>query len=256
MKLDAARITAYAAPISGGPVAVDWALAAPVDWPPEDLERDPPAGASFAPIAPAALKRSNYDAWTKQFTAWLAANSAIELLKSPSTGEVSRPDESERDFRARLQQASRESRDASVDALRRKFALKIASIEERLRRARQAVARETEQATGQKIQTAISVGATLVGALFGRKAMSAGTVGRATTAMRGVGRSMKESEDIARANETVAALEQQRRQLDDDLAAETGRLEAVHDAVSEPLEAIAVKPKKQRGDQAHRACLE
>ena len=44
------------------------------------------------------------------------------MLRSPSTGETSRPDESERDFRARLQQASRESRDRALDALRRKYA--------------------------------------------------------------------------------------------------------------------------------------
>jgi hypothetical protein len=37
----------------------------------------------------------------------------------------------------------------------------------------------------------ISIGATVVGALFGRKLGSVGNVGRATTAMRGVSRSAR-----------------------------------------------------------------
>ena len=103
----------------------------------------------------------------------MSANETLELLKSPSTGEVSGADESERDFRARLQHKGREARDEAVEALRKKYGPKQAALDERLRRARQAVERESEQATGAQLQTAISVGATLVGALFGRKTVSA-----------------------------------------------------------------------------------
>jgi hypothetical protein len=51
----------------------------------------------------------------------------------------------------------------------------------------------------------ISVGATVLGALLGRKAVSATTLGRATTAARGVGRSIEQQQDVARAREDVAA---------------------------------------------------
>ena len=64
---------------------------------------------------------------------------------------------------------------------------KQAALAERLRRAEAAVEREQQQASQPKLQTALSVGATLLGALLGRKAISAGTLGRATTAARGVG---------------------------------------------------------------------
>jgi hypothetical protein len=45
--------------------------------------------------------------------------------------------------------------------------------------------RETGQAKQQYVQTAISVGATLLGALLGRKTVSTSALGRATTAARG-----------------------------------------------------------------------
>ena len=74
--------------------------------------------------------------------------------------------------------------------------------------------------------------------------MTASTLGRATTAVRGVGRSMKESEDISRAKETVEAIQQQRQALEDDLKAETATLEAAGDPATETFERISVKPKR------------
>jgi hypothetical protein len=74
--------------------------------------------------------------------------------------------------------------------------------------------------------------------------MSAGTIGRATTAARGVGRSMKESEDIERARQTAAAVEEQRKELEADFATETASLEAANDVATETLEKISIKPKK------------
>jgi hypothetical protein len=94
------------------------------------------------------------------------------------------------------------------------------------------------------MNTAISFGATLVGALLGRRAISAGTVGRATTAARGVGRAQKEAQDVSRARETIAAVEADRQRLEDDLRADTDAIDAVSAGATEPLESVVVKPKK------------
>jgi hypothetical protein len=165
-------------------------------------------------------------------------------VKSPSTGEVSAADEPERDFRARIQHRVRETRDQAVDALRKKYGPKQAALDERLRKAKLSVEKENQQATGAKLQAAISVGATLMGALLGRKAVSASTLGRATTAARGAGRAMKEAEDISRAENSVAAIEAQRTALDEALAAETAALDAAGPTATETLEKLVLKPKK------------
>ena len=55
---------------------------------------------------------------------------------------------------------------------------------------------------------------------------------------------MKEAEDIERAQQNVAAIEEQRRQLDDEFAAETATLDAANDVATETLEKITIKPKK------------
>ena len=76
--------------------------------------------------------------------------------------------------------------------LRKKYQPKLARLTDRIRRAEQRFQREQEQYSQLKTQTAISIGSTILGALFGRKLTSASGVGRATTAMRGAGRATRE----------------------------------------------------------------
>jgi len=232
------------APIGDGPVSLDWSQATPLDLPIGDLESEPQANAQFAEVPAAATKAKSYAAWQKDLAGWVYRNQRLELLESPTLNVVSNPGESERDFRVRLQQLAREERDDAVEKLRRKYAPKFAQLEERKRRAEQAVAREAEQAQGQKVQTAISFGATLLSSFLGRKRTSLTTLGRATTAARGVSRSMKESQDVGRAEDNVAAVTQQIADLEADFQAETAALERSFDPQTEPLEKVSLKPTK------------
>ena len=105
------------------------------------------------------------------------------------------------------------------------------------------MARESEQSSQQKLQTAVSIGATLVGAIFGRKTFSASTLGRATTAARGVGRTMKESGDVQRASESVEAVRDQAKELDDQVRRETQAIATEFDRAP-VLEQVTIVPKR------------
>jgi hypothetical protein len=242
--LDITQDLSVLAPITGEAIPVDWDHATDVGLTVSDLERMPAEAARFAELPAAAGKAKSYESWNKDFAGWLYRTQKVELLKSPSQKDVSKPGESERDFRIRLQQAAHEQRDQSVELLRQKYAPKITALQERIRRAEQAVEREAEQAKQSGIQTAISVGATLLGAFMGRKAVSATTVGRATTAARGAGRAIKEAKDVGRARDTVAALQQQLIDLEAQFKTETESLAAARDPLTESLETIALRPTK------------
>ena len=230
--------------IDEGPIAVDWDQATAADLPVQDLESAPVDAAGFSNLPAAAGKPKNYDSWRKDFAAWIYRNQKVELFESPSLDLISNPGESERDFRVRLQQLGREKRDEAVEKLRQKYAPKMAALEEKRRRAEQAVAREAEQAQGQKVQTAISFGATLLSSFFGRKTVSLSTLGRATSAARGVSKTMKESSDVGRAQETVEAVNQQLADLDAQLKAETEAIQHGGDPQTEELEKVNLKPTK------------
>jgi len=232
------------ATFTDGPVNLDWSTAVPLDLPIQDLESEAQAGAQFVEAPADATKAKSYANWRKDLASWLYRNQRLELLESPTLEIVSNPGESERDFRLRLQQLGREQRDDAVEKLRRKYAPKMEQLEDRKRRAEQAVAREAEQAKGQKVQTAISFGATLLSSFLGRKRASLSTIGRATTAVRGVGRSMKESQDVDRAEDNVAVISQKLADLEAEFQSETSALERSLDPQTEQLEKVSLKPTK------------
>jgi hypothetical protein len=231
-------------PIGTGVLAVDWERAETTDVAPDALSDTPPAGElPFAQVPADALKPKSYDTWTRDFEQWLARARPLQLLTAPSLKITSQPGESERDFRIRLQQSMKEARDAAVDKLRAKYASRIQRLADKVRAAEDAVGREQEQAGQQKLQSAVSIGATVLGALLGRKVTSMSTLGRATTAARGVSRSMKESEDIARAQQRLAEARAELQKLEAEVEAETAKIAAASpDQVA--LEPIELKPKR------------
>ena len=242
--VDLAQDAVFLTPVTGEAIPVNWENATEVKVAVDDLEKSPQEAAHYAELPAAAAKLKSYDAWSRDFAGWLYGNQKLELFQRPGSKECSKPGETERDFRIRLQQTARQERDRWADQLRTKYAPKTAALQERLRRAQQAVEREQEQATQQGLQAALSVGATLLGAFLGRKAVSTSTLGRATTAARGVGRVLKERQDVGRAEETVEALQKQLADLEAEFNAEMATVEAKVDPLTERLDTVALRPKK------------
>ncbi len=231
--------------ITDDPVPVNWDNARDADFSISDLEKAPQDPSQFAALPAAAGKARSYDTWGKAYVTWLYGSKKFELFKSPTYKQFSKPGESERDFRIRLAQAVREQRDDMIEKLRQKYQAKINTLDERVRKAQQAVDREAEQKKQQTMQTVISVGSTLLGAFLGGKALGTGTVGRATTAARGAGRIMKEGQDVARAKETVEAHQQTLDEIEKEFKAETDELAAKTDPATEELQKISIRPAKK-----------
>ncbi|MBK8277883.1 MAG: ATP-binding protein [Nitrospira sp.] len=242
--VDSAQDLTVLAPITDGPVAVDWDKALAAEIAVADLEREPSEKAQFLAVPASAGKARSYADWNKEFNGWLFRTQKVELLRSPSTKDVSKPGESERDFRVRLQQTGREQRDKAADALRQKYASKITTLQDRIRRAELAKEKQQAESRSSQMQAAISVGASILGAFMGRKTISASNIGRATTAIRSAGRVMKESTDVGVAEENVAALQQQLVDLEAQFKSESDALVAATDPLNEKLETISIKPTK------------
>jgi hypothetical protein len=244
LRLDDTRNVSVVTPITDGAVAVDWEHAEIADFTVDYLLKSPPTGATFAAVPAAAAKPRNYVTWEKDFGRWVAQSQSIELFSNTRAKAVSALDESERDFRIRLQSEAREARDAALAKVRDKYASKLTQIQDRIRRAEQAVQVQSEQATGAKIGAGLSIGATIFGALLGRKAISAGSLGRATTAARGMSRVGKESQDVTRAAENVTALKAQESDLQAGMQEDLQAVTADWDLSNEPFERVLVKPKR------------
>jgi hypothetical protein len=230
-------------PLAERPVPVDWDESASCELGPSDLESEPEPSSGYGELPAAAGKKTSYAGWSRDLAKWVYGSQSIELFSSPTHKAFSTPGESEADFRIRLQQAGREKRDAGAEELRKKYAAKTATLEERLRKAMAATEREAEQAKQAKLQTAISIGGTVLGAFLGRK-KGLGSLGRATTAARGVGRAVQQSGDVKRAEETVGALRSQLDALEVQFQEDANALAAAADPMTEQLTKVTIKPKK------------
>jgi hypothetical protein len=233
------------APLGDGAVTLDWDHAEPAAFGPDALSRTPPVDdIDYAALPPAALNARNYSVWRRDFEQSLTRAAPLTLFSAPALKLSSAPGESERDFRLRAQQAARERRDEALDALRSRFAARVAKAEEKVRRAQEAVSREEQQAAQQKQQTLVSIGATVLGALLGRKAVSATSLGRATTAIRGVTRTSKEAQDVARASSRVDDATREAAALQSDLQDAVDQLSSELDPAATAIEPLEIKPKR------------
>jgi hypothetical protein len=231
-------------PIVEGPVPVDWEHAEPVSFTTGDLRREPPPDATFERLPAVAATPRKYAQWTKDFAQWVSRSQAVELARSVRGKLVSTPGESERDFRIRLETSLREKRDAALARVRERYASRLATLEDRVRRTEAAVQREQEQASESKVQAGVSIVATIAGAILGRKAVSSSTLGRATTAARGYGRIGRATQDVARAQAELDAQRSKRDELTRALELELETISAQWDVREEPLERVLIKPKR------------
>lgn len=243
-KIDESRDLTVLVPLTNNATPVEWDDVTNTDLLPDDLESGQEEGGIFGELLAPASQAKNYKKWHKDFVTWVYRNHTLEIWKSPALKITSDSGESERDFRLRVQQLTRETRDKKTATLRKKYATKMARLENRIRKAEQAVEREEEQASQQKFQTVISFGATLLSAFLGRKAVSRSSMSKAATTIRGISRSRKESQDIERAGENVEALKQQLADLETEFSQETEDLASQLQAQSETLETVTIRPKK------------
>jgi DNA repair exonuclease SbcCD ATPase subunit len=144
----------------------------------------------------------------------------------------------------RLSQVARESRDRAVEKLRARYAPKLARLQERIRAAEEKFERERASERHETIQTAVSLGATVLGALFGRKVASVGTIGRATTAARGASRRARRQQAVERASDRVEELQEQLEALEAEFDEKAADVAAPVDPSSLDVEEYLVRPRK------------
>jgi hypothetical protein len=242
--VDVTRSVQAIVAFANGPIPVDWERAEETPHQPDALTTlSADAAARHQPLPPAALDKKRYAAWTKDFEQWVARTQPLKIHAVPSMKIVSKPDESERDFQARMQLAGRETRDAAVEKLRERYAPMLARVQEKVRKAEESVGKEQQQASQQKLQTAVSLGATMLGALMGRRAVSMSTLGRATTAARGIGRSAKEAQDVAKSQQRLQEAHAELAALEGELQREVAAIETAAPG-SIAIETIDIKPKR------------
>jgi hypothetical protein len=203
------------APVPGS-MGSDWDAVVVLDERPSLLSSAPETGMQRLPLPAPAARSNSFTAWEKGLKEWVYRMQSLTLWSCPVVKLISSPHESEGEFRIRVTQAFHEQRDAAMEKLRARYVPRYSRAQQRIQRAQQLVQQQEARQRQQTINTAVDIGSTLIGALFGRRSAASTLVRRTATSAKQVSRSMggrgvidKAQDDLAAANADLLALEEQ-----------------------------------------------
>jgi hypothetical protein len=242
--LSVTRQLTWICPFARGAIAVDWSSLCLLAEGSGALATRPPERALYERLPSDAVEVKNYVRWQKQLTDFLFRNCRYGWWADLELGLYAEPGESERDFRIRIADQLHEARDQALEHLRARYAPKLESLDERMRRARERLEVATEASQGAGIDTALSLGAAVIDALLRRRRSSASLAGRASSTVRGAKRASRKKEDVRRAREAYDRLQIQRYDLEQRVEGECAALANRYRSVDRRLTRLELKPRK------------
>lgn len=203
-----------------------------------------PESCSFGELPSAISAMKNLRSFEKALSDYLYQNRELVLYRLVDSSFESDPGESKAAFRGRCIHHLRETREEAVDKIRRRFLPRQRRLERKLEKTMARLEKEQADVRSKTTDSIISVGVAVLGAFFGRKKISSGTVGRAATAIRGVGRVGREKDDVRRMEDEVEAVRQEIEELTEEIELLVDEENSRWNPEKLEIESFAIKPRR------------
>lgn len=244
LDIDVFKRIVIEAPFSDGSADPLWEESKECDEKVLQSTEEPKKGAKFGEPPSGILSAKSKASNEKEFATWLYQNETFDTLKAPDLKLSSKPHESEGDFMVRVNQLLREKRDKDAAAIKAKYEGLYEKLQEKLRAAQQKAMKDQEQVGRQKMDTYISVGSTLLGAIFGKNPLSRGTIDKAGTTARRAQKIQKDEQQATLSQSKTDEIESQIADLDASLKEELSKLDDQTDVSNVKIEKASVRPRK------------
>ncbi len=221
-----------------------WEKAEPCPVHPGQCRPSAQADSGFFPVSSELTDAGGLRALKKDFADFLYHGKKLPLLRVPSLKLESRPGESEEQFHLRLTSLLREKKTQAGQKVEERFRKKQQQLQVRLEKALGRLDKEKGDVKARGVDTVLSFGVAIFGALFGNKGVSIATANRSARGVRSAGRLMKEKGDVQRAEQEVERCEQALQVLADELQDSLGVLADRFDPSRYPVESFAITPRR------------
>ncbi len=222
----------------------DWANAEPLGVELQDLSSSPPPDSSYLPLPATISSASSLAPFLRSWTDYLYRTCRLELFRVKSLKLESRPGESLEDFRSRVAEAVSSKKAEALEKMEKRYEKRFHVLEDRLIRAQSRLEKEQGDVTARGVDTAVSFGVAILGALFGRKALTTTSASRTGRGIRSASRMLKERQDVERAKENIKRIEDTITTLAQELDQETEKLSRKFALENFPVERFFVKPRR------------
>lgn len=233
----------FAVPATDEGKNIPWEEASNIPDLQDHLKIEPLPNSTFGELPSGLMQEKNYSLFAKQLATDLYQNQTFTLYQTTNPDLVSKMDETERDFLARVTFELREKRDEMIKKLREKYAAKLTVLSDKVQRAQAKTAKKQQKAGLQKVQTIISFGSTLLGAIFGR-GMTKGTITETGTSLRRATQISKDSQEVTLAEEEVKEYQKQLQDLEIQMNGEISALVTNNPTDNIKVDTISIRPRK------------
>jgi hypothetical protein len=208
------------------------------------LDKTPAPGASFAELPAAMTRAKSYAGWTRALKNHLYRERRLTIWTCPELKAFGRPEETARDFRARLAQAARELRDAEVEKLRAEFGPRRVALEKKLASAHVALEKEQAKASQSSLDAVVSFGTSVFGALTGRKTWTKTNISKVGAAAKAATRAARERGQAGTVQDQLDKLQEEYVDLETEFQAELEHIKAVRGPDLLQLVPMELTPRK------------
>ncbi len=222
----------------------DWSrsVANPVQA--EETMKTPPPSARFRALPAMLGQLNNLREAENRISDHLYHTMRISLWRVPALKLESQPEETESRFRQRVVDSLREKKEAAMHTLEERYRSKEDVLERRLAKVYERIDKEKGDVKARGLDTALSFGIAVVGALFGRKALSVSTASRSAQGMRNAGRMAKEKGDVTRAVDEAERIQGEIAALARELQEKAAAVSSRYAQEKYPLEVFSIGPKR------------
>ena len=235
--IDQDRIIHFWLPLDPGMQEANW----------EDAENDEqlfgrwpkiaPTGADFAALPSFISHDSSLKNSSRLLRNMIYRNERLILYRCRRLKLESDTGEEESDFLVRIRDRIADLKEEAIEKLKERYASKENRLHEQLKRARERVEKEKADQTG----SLISMGVSILGALFGGKGISAGKIG---TAVNRGGKVLRERGDLSRAEERVREIIDKLETVGNEMEEKIDAIDGKYVLDNYPVETFSVRPRK------------
>lgn len=218
---------------------VDWQAATEYTVDVRRLPSYPPQEAFFEPVPSSVAQAADFKVLTNSLQDYLYRTATLTLRYNRTLKLYSRPNESEREFAIRCQEAARQKRDEEVAKATATYERKLEQLRDRLRREEQKLAKDEATYSGRKTEELLSAGESVIGFLLGRRSSRV-----LSTASRKRRMTAEVKARMEQAKETIALLKQEIAETEKERDEATKAISDRWAAVAGESETTDIRPRK------------
>ncbi len=222
--------------------SIDWSQSIEEEKP--EFTSKPNNNASYAPLPSIITNARNLNSWEKELSNFIYNTKRLKLYSCKALKMESNLGQSRQDFILEVQDVLNQKRDEKIEKIKSQFQNRYDRLEDKLQRLIFRLEKEEAEVKSKTTDTFISIGMTVLGAIFGRKAISTSTINRGASAIRKGKGILKEKNDVKNTQLLIDNVNEDMKQLEYDLNDEIKKIEETLDISNYEIGDIAIKPRR------------